>query len=237
MSDKPSVVLKNVSVFIGPKQVLQEINLSFEPNLVYGLVGPSGGGKSVLLKTIFGILSPSSGSIQLNGIRNLTIQFQEGGLFDFLTVADNLAVQILGLKKTLRELSGNERKAFFEEVYSAAGFLNLIDSLFKYPHELSGGMKKRTLIGRAILSKPELIAFDDPIAGLDPINSRIVVNKIFEIIKTSRPITLISFHNLRFFRDLVDVLIFIDQGKVYAFGKMDDVLSETRVRNFFKYRL
>lgn len=227
------IKLYNVTVMLNGKRVLQNVNFEFSGDKVYGLIGPSGGGKSVLLKTIFGVFDPESGYIHTENVHSTALQFQEGGLFDSMTVADNIAVQLTGYKKTLSELKYDEKQRVFDAVFEAARVLNLTGALFKMPHELSGGMKKRVLLARAVVSNASAIGLDDPTAGLDPINAKAAVTMVKQVRAILKPLTIIAFHKIEYFLEIVDEYLFIEGGRITVVGSFDEIRRIERVQKFF----
>ncbi|MCS6893159.1 MAG: ATP-binding cassette domain-containing protein [Deltaproteobacteria bacterium] len=232
MNKNSYVLISNLSLSLNGKQVLKNINIQLFRGRIYGLIGPSGSGKSVFLKTLCGIFTNFSGRIHFEAVNQIAAQFQEGGLIDYLTTADNIAVQILRGRQFLSELNYREKKDVFNKVYSAAEFLNIKEALFKYPHELSGGMKKRVVLGRALVGEPDLLILDDPLAGLDPINSKNAVRKILNITNSFKPVTLISFHSLRFIWNHVSSIIFFENGECKFFQEKNEIKSSDRVLKF-----
>ncbi len=183
------VSLKDVSVsFVKDKPVLQNLNLSIQAGEVISILGPGGCGKSTLLKVILGIIHPNYGKIELYGQdvatlsaeeqmkfrKKIGIAFQQGALFDFMTVREN----ILFAMENMTNFSLEERE------YRVKHFLNQVnlpDVEDKIPSELSGGMRRRVGIVRAMVTNPDLALLDEPTAGLDPVTTSIVIDMIHSI--------------------------------------------------------
>jgi len=186
----PAVAFRDVSIGFGDKPVLEEISFTLAPDETRILLGPAGVGKSVLLKLVDGLLRPDEGAIDLFGeeitslpeeklfpLRARTgMVFQEGALFDSLTVRDNVAFQLI------QERVGDEE--IDTRVREALRFVDLEGTFSLYPASLSGGMRRRVAIARAFIHQPELILYDSPTGGLDPVTS----TQIIELIVKARDV-------------------------------------------------
>ena len=180
----PVVALRGVSVDFDGPPVLEDISFSVAPGETRVLLGPAGVGKSVLLKLIIGLLRPRKGTIQLFGedISRLPEEklfplraragmvFQESALFDSLTVRDNVAYQLIQERVPDGEIDSRVREAL--------SFVGLEETFNQYPASLSGGMKRRVAIARALIHNPELILYDSPTGGLDPVTSTTIIELI-----------------------------------------------------------
>ncbi len=182
--DEPVVVFKDVTLTSAGHTVLDSISFEVKGGETRIVLGPAGVGKSVLLKLANGLIHPDSGTIKIFGkdithIReedmfalrdHIGMVFQEGALFDSLNVRDNVAYRL------------NEDKVPSEEVdkrvHEALRFVELEQAIDKYPSELSGGMRRRVSIARAIISDPELVLYDSPTGGLDPITSTTIIELV-----------------------------------------------------------
>jgi phospholipid/cholesterol/gamma-HCH transport system ATP-binding protein len=187
---KPVVLLNNVSVAFDGPPVLRQISFSVAPGETRILLGPAGVGKSVLLKAIVGLLRLQQGSVELFGeeisempeqklfpLRSRTgFVFQEGALFDSLTVRDNVAFQLIQERVLDEEIDAR--------VHEALRFVGLEQTFDMFPVSLSGGMRRRVAIARALIHNPELILYDSPTGGLDPVTS----NTIIELIVKQRDV-------------------------------------------------
>jgi phospholipid/cholesterol/gamma-HCH transport system ATP-binding protein len=181
MAATPVVDLRNVWVFFEEKAVLADVSLSLEPGGTLALLGVTGAGKSVLLKVILGLIKPDAGEVWVEG-HNLTplsdaelapyrrrmgMVFQEGALFDSLSVFENVAY-------SLREEGLRDQAAIEQRVREVLGFVEMEHAVEKMPSELSGGMRRRVAIARAIVSQPCLMLYDSATAGLDPVTSHTI---------------------------------------------------------------
>ncbi|HEV2423640.1 MAG TPA: ATP-binding cassette domain-containing protein [Terriglobia bacterium] len=179
--DQASIELRGVSLAFDEKLVLQGITFDVPHAGTAVLLGVSGSGKSVLLKLILGLLKPDSGSIlveggditplseqELNRVRKrMGIVFQEGALFDSLSVYENVSYR-------LREEGELGEEVIEERVRQMLGFVELEDAIYKMPSELSGGMRRRVAIARAMVSQPAIMLYDSPTAGLDPVTAHTI---------------------------------------------------------------
>jgi phospholipid/cholesterol/gamma-HCH transport system ATP-binding protein len=182
----PVVVFRNVSITFDGPPVLEDVSFSVAPGETRILLGPAGVGKSVLLKLINGLLRPDHGSINLFGEEIATMPeemqfplrartgmvFQEGALFDSLTVRDNVAYQLIQERVPDDEID--------LRVLDALRFVELEKTFDYYPSSLSGGMKRRVAIARALIHKPELLLYDSPTGGLDPVTSTTIIELVMK---------------------------------------------------------
>jgi phospholipid/cholesterol/gamma-HCH transport system ATP-binding protein len=177
----PVVVFRNVSIGFDGRPVLKDISFSVQPKETRILLGPAGVGKSVLLKLTNGLLRPDEGSIRLFGNEISTMSesellplrgrtgmvFQEGALFDSLSVRDNVAFQLIQERVPDEEID--------RRVRDALRFVELEEAFSLYPSSLSGGMRRRVAIARAFIRQPELLLYDSPTGGLDPVTSNTII--------------------------------------------------------------
>ncbi len=180
-SPAAGVRLENLSKRFGSHVVLQDITLTIEPGEIFVLMGPSGSGKSVLLKHLVGLEAPTSGRAWINGydataestraLVRMAMVFQAGALFNSLTVYDNLAL-------FLREHRLGSEADIRTKVRHALQILSLAGTAAKFPSELSGGMKKRVAIARALVMEPQLMLYDEPTSELDPVMSATITEII-----------------------------------------------------------
>jgi phospholipid/cholesterol/gamma-HCH transport system ATP-binding protein len=180
----PVVALRNVTLAFDGPPVLEEISFTVSPRETRILLGPAGVGKSVLLKLVLGLLRPQSGSVELFGQEMTRLPeeklfplraragmvFQEGALFDSLTVRDNVAYQMIQERVADDEIDAR--------VHEALRFVGLEETFPLYPSSLSGGMRRRVAIARALIHQPELILYDSPTGGLDPVTSTTIIELI-----------------------------------------------------------
>jgi phospholipid/cholesterol/gamma-HCH transport system ATP-binding protein len=189
-SASPVLAFRNVSLSFAGPPVLREVSFTVSPRETRILLGPAGVGKSVLLKLSNGLIRPDEGSILLFGedISNMSedrlfplrartgMVFQEGALFDSLTVRDNVAYQLIQERVPDDEID--------RRVHEALRFVELDQTFDLFPDSLSGGMRRRVAIARALIHKPDLLLYDSPTGGLDPVTS----NTIIELIVKQRDV-------------------------------------------------
>jgi phospholipid/cholesterol/gamma-HCH transport system ATP-binding protein len=199
----PVLVFESVSIGFEGKKVLEDVSFTVRSGDTRILLGPAGGGKSVLLKLANGLLKPDSGRIfvfghELNGMPEeelfrlrgqIGMVFQEGALFDSLTVRDNVAFRLMEQHVPEEEVT--------ERVKEALRFVELEHTLDKYPSQLSGGMRRRVAIARAIVSHPDLILYDSPTGGLDPITSTTIIELVMKQRDVYRTTSLVVTHRLQ----------------------------------------
>lgn len=177
----PALELQHVSLSFGEGPVLKDVSFSVARSSTLVLLGVAATGKSVLLKLVLGLLKPDSGRILVEGEdiaplaenrlapfrRRMGIVFQEGALFDSLSVFENVAYR-------LREEGAEDEDALERRVREVLGFVEMEHAIYKMPSELSGGMRRRVSIARAIVSDPSIMLYDSPTAGLDPVTSHTI---------------------------------------------------------------
>jgi phospholipid/cholesterol/gamma-HCH transport system ATP-binding protein len=199
----PVVVFDDVSITFDVKPVLQNISFTVHRGETRIILGPAGGGKSVLMKLANGLIGPDSGSIHIFGeditrMRDVDLfklrsrigmVFQESALFDSLSVEDNVAYR-------LHEDRVPEDEAH-KRVVEALQFVELENTIAKFPSELSGGMRRRVSIARAIITKPDLILYDSPTGGLDPITSTTIVELVIKQRDVTHTTSLVITHRLQ----------------------------------------
>ena len=201
--DTPVVEFQNVTISFDVKPVLENISFTVDHGQTLIILGPAGCGKSVLLKLANGLLRPDSGSIRIFGQDITTMPerdlyalrahigmvFQESALFDSLDVEDNVAYRLN--EEHVPEAEAHER------VVEALRFVGLEQAIAKLPSELSGGMRRRVSIARAIISNPDLILYDSPTGGLDPITSTTIIELVMKQRDVSHSTSLLVTHRLQ----------------------------------------
>jgi len=192
------VRVEGLSKSFGTHEVLRNVSLNVEPGEIFVLMGPSGSGKSVLLKHIVGLETPSAGRVTVDGLDaadpatrravHMALVFQAGALFNSLSVYDNLALY-------LREHRLGTEGQIREKVRHALQILSLENAEKKSPAELSGGMKKRVAIARALVMEPQLMLYDEPTSELDPIMSATISEIIATLKAQTRVTTIVVSHD------------------------------------------
>lgn len=227
-------------------EVLKGVNLSIPADKITFIMGQSGTGKSVLLKHIVGLLKPDSGEIWFEGKditklserelqkvrKKIGFLFQEGALFDSMTVGENVAFPLVEHFK----LSKKEIEEKVKELLSAVELLDFKD---KYPSELSGGMKKRAALARTLALQPQVILFDEPTTGLDPI-LQITILELIKSLKEKFQLTcVIISHDVNLAFKFADYLAFLHQGVILKKGTPEEIKNCTDpfVQKFIKSAL
>ena len=224
------IEVKNLSKSFGEKGVLLDLNFSVAHGQSIAIVGKSGAGKSVLLKCLIGLVKPDGGTIyvdnklinsmsfgQLQEIRSkIGMVFQFGALFDSMTVGDNIS---LALQK-LTKLSSDEIK---ERVFNSLEEVDMVNTEDLMPSELSGGMKKRVGIARAIAIKPGYLFYDEPTTGLDPVMTDSINRLILKFQNTGEVTSVIITHEMRTVYDVADRVLLLHEGKIWFDGSPEEI--------------
>lgn len=226
------IEVKNLNKSFGEKQVLHDINVRFEDGKTNLIIGQSGSGKTVLVKSIVGLLSPDSGQVLYDGRdfvamkkreqvmmrREMGMVFQNSALFDSLSVLENV----------MFPLDMFSTKNYRERVKRAQECLervNLLDAQDKAPGELSGGMQKRVAIARAIVLNPKYLFCDEPNSGLDPKTSLVIDGLLSGITKEFGMTTIINTHDMNSVMEIGEHITFIYHGRVEWEGNKDNVVN------------
>lgn len=215
-----SINIKEVEKEFNHKRVLDKINLNIVDGEFFGLLGPSGAGKTTLIKILTGQLNPTSGCAEVFGCnsgdltdqiyRNIGIVYEKSGLYDRLSCGDNLYIfaRIYGIQK--------------QRIYEVLNKVGLSDSINKPVQKLSTGMKQRLIIARAIMHKPKLLFLDEPTSGLDPVSANSIHNIISEMNKNGTTVFM-STHNMSEASKLCDNIALLDGGKIIEYGTPDNI--------------
>jgi phospholipid/cholesterol/gamma-HCH transport system ATP-binding protein len=225
----PKIQLDNVVKAFGPNRVLDGMNLSIERGESLAIIGQSGSGKSVTLKCILGLLQPDSGSIRVDGEEIVGLRggaldrmrakfgmlFQGSALFDSMPIWRNVT---FGLTQG-RAVDGARMRAIAEENLERVGLDSRILNL--WPSELSGGMQKRVALARAIAPRPEIIFFDEPTTGLDPIRADVINDLIVSLVDDLGVTALTITHDMASARKIAHRVAMLYQGKIVWCGPRD----------------
>jgi phospholipid/cholesterol/gamma-HCH transport system ATP-binding protein len=249
MSDESFLKISNLKKHFGDKRVLDGIDLELARSAVTTIIGKSGIGKSVLLKCIANLITPDSGEIELNGQMitqghrsgktkkvRFSYMFQNNALFDSMTAAENVALP-------LSEASDLGKAEINERVEEMLEYLELADSAQRYPGELSGGMKKRVALARALITNPQIVLFDEPTTGLDPERKFSVFEMIADYRERFDFTALLVSHDIPEVFEISDYVAWLDSGIIKFFGKpseletgADSDLADFLNKADFKYK-
>lgn len=225
------IEIKNLSKSFGKKKILDNLSLDIEEKKSIVILGRSGTGKSVLIKTITTLLEPDSGSIKIDGVEVTSLKskekdklmnkfgylFQNGALFDSLTIWENIAFKLLNNNGISRKIAKEIALEKLEIVDLDEKIANL------YPCELSGGMQKRVSLARAIATDPEIIFFDEPTTGLDPITSEVINDLIIKTTKITGATAITITHDIHSAKKISDKMVMLNEGKIAWSGTSEDL--------------
>tara|TARA_B100000683_G_scaffold183051_1_gene176291 strand:- start:8 stop:742 length:735 start_codon:yes stop_codon:yes gene_type:complete len=232
MTKKTKIEVKNLNKVIETKQILTNISFKLKPEEHLVIIGSSGAGKSMLVKCILGLEDISPGSIFFDGnlisgnadrqrfLNKLGVCFQGNALFDSYNTWENIAFKSLYNEKSPNILK--LKKLAIERLKEVGLPTNIADL---YPSELSGGMQKRVGIARSIFSDPDILIFDEPTTGLDPIMSRKIISLIGKIIRDSKKTAITITHDIKLAMLLASKIILIDEGKVEWSGNPSEAMQ------------
>ncbi|MEO5348519.1 MAG: ATP-binding cassette domain-containing protein [Magnetococcus sp. YQC-3] len=231
----PTIIrFDHVEKSLDGRQVLDDLTLEIPANKITAIIGISGGGKSVTLKHMVGLMRPDKGEVwvgdqplgrlssqQLNRVRRrFSMLFQEGALFDSMNVTDNVAFP-------LRETTRLSEEEILQRVDACLQEVNLAGMGDKYPDELSGGMKKRAALARALVTQPEIILLDEPTAGLDPIIENAIHYLICDTYMRTRYTIVFISHSVPAIFDWCHHVVVLHRGRVLASGPSLEIRNST----------
>ncbi|QQO09860.1 ABC transporter ATP-binding protein [Breznakiella homolactica] len=242
--DKPIVRVADLYKAFGPNEVLKGVNLEIQEKSICAIIGQSGTGKSVLFKSIIGMLTPDKGRVwfkdteltalpkaELMDIRKyFGYSFQNAALFDSMTVGENIEFP-------LREvLHMKNKKEIKKKVTEMLEWIELPDIASKRPDELSGGMRKRVGVARSLVMRPEVLFFDEPTTGLDPVLSETIYNLVVRVNKELSITCVLITHDIPAAFRISDKIAFLDQGCIIADGTPGEVAQSDHalVKDFIR---
>ena len=225
--------VKDIHKAFGNKKVLDGISFDLMNGELAGLIGPSGGGKSVLLKIIAKVLEPDSGEVErsVEKTEDVDLMFQEGALFDSLTLFENVAFPIVQGDLPISSWNNEIRNEVAEKVGWILSEVGLFNDAHKLPAQLSGGMRRRASLARALVSDPKLVLLDDPTCGLDPVASSVIMELIEKLHSRNFPTMLIVSHDLRRLLPMVETIMMLDQGVIKFRGNLNELASSADERS------
>jgi phospholipid/cholesterol/gamma-HCH transport system ATP-binding protein len=236
------VAVEHLSKSFGAHEVLKDISFTVEPGEIFVLMGPSGSGKSVLLKHIVGLEQPTAGRVTVDGhdaaskdVREhvrMALVFQSGALFNSLSVYDNLALYP-------REHRVAHEAGIREKVMRALQILSLEEAAKKFPSELSGGMKRRVAIARALVMEPQLMLYDEPTSELDPVMSATISEIIATLENEYHVTSIVVSHDRELALGIADRISILMDGRLAFLGPAAEVQAakEPRVIEFLNPKI
>jgi len=229
-SKNKMITIKHLSKAFGDNIIFKDISLEIEKGELVSLIGFSGSGKSTLLKIIAGLEDADSGDIDI-ATKKLGMAFQYSALFDSLNIKDNIAFPLYFGDNAEKDIDENSVNKLVAEKLNLVG-LNGIDD--KFPSELSGGMKKRVSFARAIINDPELILYDEPTAGLDPVASTIVEDLIVTLQKRTNAAGIVVTHQPSTIKRASDRVVMIYGGSIVWGGTPEELFDNNNDNKFAK---
>lgn len=234
MTDDVMIQLHNVKVAFGSKIVLRELNLNVHRGETLAVIGPSGSGKSTVIKLLTGLLAPTAGSIEIEGQevsrmaedqwdvlrKRMGVVFQYSALFDFLDVGGNIA---FGLKRYFK-LSEEQIQERVQELLDMVGMPGTQQLL---PSELSGGMKKRVGLARALAMQPEMVFYDEPTSGLDPVMTMTISRLIRKTQQALGMTSVLVTHDMESAYYAADRIAMLYNGRIVQIGTVAEIQNST----------
>ncbi|MBP7810001.1 MAG: ABC transporter ATP-binding protein [Bacteroidia bacterium] len=238
------IEITNLCKSFGDNHVLNNFNMSLQRGQNLAVLGKSGSGKSVLIKCIIGLMAPDEGTIKVFGTNipdlnqddldkirvRVGFLFQSNALYDSMTVRENLEFPLR------RHWIEKEKRNVNELVMEALENVGLPETVDMMPSELSGGMKKRISIARTLILKPDIILYDEPTTGLDPITAREISNLILKVQEKYNTSSIIISHDMNCIKIVADQIIMLIEGKNYVQGNYEEVkaINDNKVKQFFE---
>jgi phospholipid/cholesterol/gamma-HCH transport system ATP-binding protein len=230
----PMIAVRSLAKTIGQQEILRGVDLEVRTGETLVIIGRSGGGKSVLLKHLVGLMEPDAGEIWIQG-QNITginerqlaairqkvgILFQGGALFDSMTVADNIAFP-------LREAGQRDPKVLRSKIAEMLEVMEMEGEEDKMPESLSGGMKKRVGLARAIIRRPSCVLYDEPTSGLDPVVADSINRLIRRLQQRFGMTSVVVTHDMKSAFDVADRIAYLHEGRIYFDGTADQLQQTT----------
>ena len=233
-NSSPMIAVRALAKKIGQQEILRGVDLEVRTGETLAIIGRSGGGKSVLLKHLVGLMQPDAGEIWIQG-QNITgmnerhlrairqkvgILFQGGALFDSMTVANNIAFP-------LREAGERDLRVLREKVGQMLEVMEMEGQEEKMPESLSGGMKKRVGLARAIVRRPSCVLYDEPTSGLDPVVADSINRLIRRLQQRFGMTSVVVTHDMKSAFDVADRIAYLHEGRMYFHGTPDELQRST----------
>jgi phospholipid/cholesterol/gamma-HCH transport system ATP-binding protein len=224
-NSSPMIAVRSLAKKIGPQEILRGVDLEIKTGETLVIIGRSGGGKSVLLKHLVGLMTPDAGEIWIHGQniigmnerqlgeirKKVGILFQSGALFDSMTVEDNIAFP-------LREAGERDSKLLHAKVAEMLEVMEMEGQEDKMPESLSGGMKKRVGLARSIIRRPSCVLYDEPTSGLDPVVAD-SINRLIRRLQQRLGVTsVVVTHDMKSAFDVANHIAYLHEGRIYFYG-------------------
>jgi len=233
-SSSPMIAVRSVAKRIGQQEILRGVDLEVATGETLAIIGRSGGGKSVLLKHLVGLMTPDAGEIwidghniigmnerQLGAIRKkIGILFQSGALFDSMTVEENIAFP-------LREAGEKDPKVLHTKVEEMLEVIEMEGQEDKMPESLSGGMKKRVGLARSIIRRPSCVLYDEPTSGLDPVVADSINRLIRRLQQRFGMTSVVVTHDMKSAFDVANHIAYLHEGRIYFHGTSSQLQQST----------
>ena len=216
-----SIEVKNLIKKFDNKTIINDISFKVESGEILAIVGFSGSGKSTVLKLICGLINKDSGFIETSG--DIAMVFQYSALIDSLNVADNIAFALHERKDLRKKYTEEQIDKLVKEKLALVG---LQDIEGKFPSELSGGMQKRVSFARAIITEPNIILYDEPTAGLDPVSSTLIEDYIVRLKEETNAASIVVTHQMSTITRTADKIIMLYNGNVVFTGTPEELLKQ-----------
>ncbi len=213
---EPLISVRNLHKSFDDKSVLRGVDFEVYAGETLAIIGPSGCGKSTILKLLCGLLTPDTGEVQLRS-EHVGLVFQGSALLNSFTVRQNLELPLRS-----RKLKPQEKDAIIRDRLSLVGLTDFIDV---YPTQLSGGQQKRTSFARAIVNDPQIILYDEPTTGLDPVMSTVIEDYMIELEKRLKAASIVVTHQYSTWTRTADRVILLHAGKVVWKGTPDEAMK------------
>lgn len=233
-SSSPMIAVRGLTKRIGAQEILRGVDMSVATGETLVIIGRSGGGKSVLLKNLIGLMQPNEGEIWIDGQsiiglgerqlaairRKVGILFQGGALFDSMTVEENIAFP-------LHEAGERDGRVIEQKIAEMLEVIELEGQQKKMPVNLSGGMKKRVGLARAIINRPSCILYDEPTAGLDPVVSDSINRLIRRLQERYHVTSVVVTHDMKSAFHVGDHIAYLHEGRIYFYGSPAEIQAST----------
>lgn len=215
------IEVKNLIKDFDDKRVIDDISFKVNDGEILAIVGFSGSGKSTVLKLISGLITPDSGEILTSG--DIAMVFQYSALFDSLDVFDNISFALVERKDLRKKYSKSDLEKIVQEKLEMVGLSGIEH---KFPSELSGGMQKRVSFARAIVTEPQIILYDEPTAGLDPMSSTLIEDYIVRLKNETNAASIVVTHQMSTITRTADKVMMLYNGKIVFTGTPEELLRQ-----------